>query len=146
MTDYSNHLYDSIIILRLATFEEFCKYKPTRVKRITTVRGEIYVLKSYARNRQRYWLWACGACKRRGIIRADTLGLWTDNDHQCRCRARKTCKVCNRTYAITKAHWYINKHGYADSYCKPCRRAYADARRPAPKYKQDGLHFDRSRS
>ncbi len=131
MTDYSNHLYGSIVILRIANFEEFCRYKPTRVKKIRTVRGEIYVLKSYARNRQRYWLWACGACKRRGIVRADTLGLWVDNGHQCKCRAckaHKVCRYCGSTKPIDKIHWYINKHGYADSYCIPCRKAYQQRR------------------
>ncbi|KKK74882.1 hypothetical protein LCGC14_2879310, partial [marine sediment metagenome] len=62
MIDYSSHLYGSIVILKIASFEEFCRYKPTKVKKITTVRGDIYVLKSWARNTTRYWLYKCVSC------------------------------------------------------------------------------------
>jgi len=139
MQDYTGKTIGTIIIQRLATFEDYCKYKPHRVKQIGTASGKAqFVYKSPAYRGRRYWLWLCVACKRTGIIRADVVKRWTENGHQCRCRSTgkppkpyvyvgvdKYCPRCCRTLPATKTFWYIAKRGYLSSLCKRCSRIYS---------------------
>ncbi len=136
MVDYTDHIYNTIIIDRIATWEDFCEHKPDRIKYVRTVsKPSVPVHRLLRRNRCRYWLYHCIACRRTGIVRVDTLKKWADSNHQCKCRktyrpqdTRKTCKYCGTDKPLIKAFWYISKAGYADNYCKTCRRAYRHKR------------------
>ena len=139
MFDFTDHLYDTIAIDGLSTWEDFCKYKPHRVKAVGTCTGEImYVHKDGKRNKHRYWLWHCEKCSRSGIVRADTLRRWTLDGHKCKCRHQqqalynrsitgsagrfKHCKACNRDLPANGNYWYVSKRGYLSFECIQCIR------------------------
>ena len=135
MHDYTDHIYGSILIDRIANWAEFCQYRPNRVKSVATcTRERTYVHKSGRRDKHRYWLWHCVACGRTGLVRADTLGLWVKNDHKCKCRrerygATKTCKYCGRQKPASALFFYKSKTGYLSTNCKECSKILRDGRR-----------------
>ncbi len=149
MQDYTNHLYNTIVIDRLATWGDYCQAKPHAVKEIVTASGQrVYVHKASKRNKARYWHWQCGKCDRQGLVRADTLRLWARSDHQCQCvragqtmrkrianrPAFKVCPNCLRALPTTKSYWYVTKRGYLGHWCKRCIRLCKPRHEPKSKY------------
>jgi len=133
--DYTNHFCDTIVIDGLATWDDFCRHKPHRVKPVITASGQkVFVHKAKQRDRHRYWLWHCIICNRTGLVRADTLTLWAKHGHKCKCRrhkvyaitkAFKRCPDCGKSLPTTDTYWYIQKRGYLSHRCKRCQRAYS---------------------
>lgn len=163
MIDFDGQIFGTIMITRVATFEDYCEHKPNRVKQIGTADGTArYVCKSKTRNRSRYWCWACAACKRTGVIRADTLKKWAENGHQCPCRRKqrraghkleqhkgygsfKLCKYLNHKLPATTAFFYQSKAGYLSTNCRACSRIIAAGKRDTiPVIKGFGCKYDRN--
>lgn len=138
MTDYTGRIFGSIIIRSLANFNDVCEHKPHRVEQVGTVNGKAeFVYKHPAYRGRRYWLWACVACKRSGMIRADIVKKWAENGHQCRCRDKqhkeyssfKTCKYLNHKLPATRVFFYQTKAGYLSTNCRACSRIIAVGKR-----------------
>lgn len=139
MIDYTNHIYNSIIVTGFATWAEFCKHKPNSIKRIITASGDsVLVHKNSNHNKHHYYRTFCAACKCVRIIRADVLGLWAKTGHTCRCKrkrkpyanteAQKHCPGCCRSLSTSSVFWYISKAGYLSSKCKQCHKTYSQSR------------------
>ncbi len=154
--DFKDHLCNTIVIDRLATWQEFCRFKPNRVEPVVTCTGcRVMVHKSNRRNKAHYWLHHCLKCGRRGIVRADTWLLWGKQDHKCPCQRRdkrglygteKTCKYCGRIKPASELFFYKSRLGYLSSNCKVCSKILRDGRRDAsPKAGlfDFGLQYDR---
>lgn len=130
MIDYTNHLFDIIVITRIATWTDFCKFKPHRTKPVSTLTGTQHIHRSNVRNKARYWFWQCLRCENQGIIRADNIKRWITTDHTCNCQHKcyvapktKHCKRCYHTWPTDRLHWYISGRGYLSTHCKRCTSA-----------------------
>lgn len=143
MINYTGKIFGSIIVRGFATWAEFCKYKPNRVKQVGTIDGQaVFIHKSIQYNHARYWFYHCVACKRVGIIRADNLKRRIDDEYVCLCRRSpntvkqrgilatkmKQCTACSKRLLASPVNFYQDKRGYLDSKCKTCRKAYQKSR------------------
>ena len=152
--DYTNHIFETIIIDRIATWDDFCKHKPHRIKSVVTASGNtVLVNKSNNRDKHRYWHWRCIACERSGIVRVDVLKRWIDNDHKCRCKRKrkpyaatethKVCGFCKRRKLLTTMFFYKSKAGYYSTNCKECSRLIAAGKRDTMPRNGSGVYYDR---
>ena len=129
---YTDHIYDTIVITGIATWEQFIEHRPHLVELVSTCTGPKYVRKGVSWDKHRYWAWTCGACGKSGITRADVLKRWAISNHKCECKRRaktyecvdasKRCPACGQEKPATKGYWYISKCGYLSHRCKECSK------------------------